>query len=851
MGSVTTSTLTDPLGPAGVSRIDRQEQGGVLWAALLNNTPTGVTFYRSTNGGASWSTAGSFTAPSTILDLSGLHITSGGELWIGYRTNENSEDRIYIRRCVGTATTFTAGNALIVAQPANGGVAASVHTGVDLTVVGDPATGTARVVVAVGTALGNGTAGVSIYAANQAANGTLTSYNAAVTGKRQWLYTTTTGRITPQMDIEHWGGGKGANVPHLWVAFGRGELRCVKLAWNGSTWSGPTTTVQIKAGLAAQDCMPARWDGKRFIMAVPNPDTTDTVLMAERDQANSKTTTRVTPSHPTGVVRNCTISYNSENGDFRIYAVGTSSAVLYFVDFNRTAGTWTSWSTVTATAITGTGGTNYGVRHESYGNARYDVLTAHSGSPNTIASTHQVLTYAPNTPAWVYGSTANSLPANGSPMNVGAALDLVWSFSDPDPADSQSAWALSRQIGAGALSYFRASDSTWQASEQKNSGATTSRTLASAWATHTDANYTYKVKVWDAGDLASLYSDGLVVVPSTPVNPTITAPATDGTTWTSDTVSITWTVTEQTAFRINLLSGSDVLYDSGWQGGTATTFTIPATVADGSGYTVRLWTRNLEGLQSAAVDRTVVVDYVEPPTPTVTPTAMQASGLIRVVVANPPITVYNTNPYFEANTSGWAVAGGTIARSTAHAHEGVASLLLTPSGAAATVEAYTTGFVAATAGQPYTFRPWLRCAVARSVRIAIVWWNGTSETGDSNVSEAVAANTWTQLEATGVAPPGTVGWRLGVSMSGSPPNTHLLYIDEARLMPGGTPDVLSNDVVRRHAGVTDSSTDVTIVRGLPVNATFDDWAARSGRAYEYRALARGANGTTGAGAWTA
>ncbi len=710
MGSVATSTLTDPLGPAGISRIDRQDQGGVLWAALLNNTPTGVTFYRSTNGGSSWSTAGSFTGPSTILDLSGMHITSGGELWIGYRTNESNEDRIYIRRCIGTAAAFTAGNALIVAQPANGGVAGSVHTGVDLTVVGDPATGTARAVVAVGTALGVGTAGVSIYAANQAANGTLTSYNAAVTGKRQWLYTGTIGRVTPQMDIEHWGGGKGAYVPHLWVAFGRGELRCVKLAWNGSTWSGPTTTVQIKAGLAAQDCTPGRWDGKRFIMCVPNPDTTDTVLMAERDQANSKSTTRVTPSHPTGVVRNCTISYNSENGDFRIYAVGTSTAVLYFVDFNRAAGTWTSWSTVTGTAITGTNGSNYGVRHESYGNARYDVLTAHTGSPNTIASTHQILTYAPNAPTWLYGTNASTPGSNGAAWSVASQMILDWAFSDPDPTDSQTAWAMSRQIGAGTVQYYRLSDTTWQASEVKNVSGSTQTTLpAAVWVGGggaADPAHTYKVKVWDSGDTASLYSDGLVVVPSTLVNPTITSPASDGATWTTDTVTVGWTGAEQTAFRVQLVSGSDIVSDSGWVGGTATTYTIPWPVADGSSYTIRLFTRNLEGLTSNQVSRTLVVDYIEPALPTLTATAMPLLGVIRAVITNP-----------------------------------------TPS--------------------------------------------------------------------------------------------------------GGQPGVLAVELMRRDAGDAGGTSVVTVAKGLPVNATWDDWTARSGRSYEYRAVARGDNGTTGYGAWTA
>jgi len=138
------------------------------------------------------------------------------------------------------------------------------------------------------------------------------------------------------------------------------------------------------------------------------------------------------------------------------------------------------------------------------------------------------------------------------------------------------------------------------------------------------------------------------------------------------------------------------------------------------------------------------------------------------------------NSFFETNTTGWAVAGGGIARSTAQFHEGAASLLLTPSGASV-AEVYTTSVVTTAAGQVLTARAWVRCAVARTVRVAIVWSNGVTETGDVHADVAVPAATWTLIEATGAAPTGTVGCRMGVSLSGSPPNTHLTYIDEATL----------------------------------------------------------------------
>ncbi|WP_328344771.1 hypothetical protein [Micromonospora sp. NBC_00421] len=706
MGSVTTSTLANPLNYPPVSQIARQSLRGHLWAAVINNAGNGVNYYRSTYGTGTWSLAGSWTISATVREISSLHIGNDERLTIAYRTAEASQDRIWVRRCQGDQLSFTAGTPLLAASPGNGGVAGSVHTGMDVQVVKIPADSTARVVVAVGTVVG-ASMGVTLYGANVSASEVLTSYNAVITGKRQWLSAPlSTGRSTPSLDIEHIGNAKTANSPHLWCVFGRTRAFVVKLAWTGRAWAGPTAPVSLDS-VAAQDAITGRWDGSRFLIAVPNPATgaTDTVAVTERNAANSLSVRWTSPPHPTGDVRNCTLAYNSTSGDFRVYAVGTSDTVLYYTDFQRATATWTSWATVTATPIMGTTGQNFAVRRESYGSARYDVLTAHAGSPNTIVSTHQVVTYAPDVPTWLVGSTSQAPPNNGAAMDVAASLDLPWLFSDPDPVDAQTAWALSRQIGSGAVQWLRASDATWQPAEQKNAGGTSLRVLPAGWASPTDDPYTFRVRVWDTADTASLYSDGLVVVPASPVDPTITAPTPDGVTWTSDTVAVSWAVTEQSAYRVQLRDGSDVLHDSGWRAGAGTSYTVPYPLADGVTYTIVVQTRNAKGLPSGEVVTTIAVDYVEPPLPTVSASPLPALGVIRLVITNP---------------------------------------------------------------------------------------------------------------APGV----------------------------------GQPALLGNDLQRREAGQPDEVA-VTVVQGLSAAGVYDDWTVRSGRNYEYRALARGANGTTGYGSWQA
>jgi hypothetical protein len=175
----------------------------------------------------------------------------------------------------------------------------------------------------------------------------------------------------------------------------------------------------------------------------------------------------------------------------------------------------------------------------------------------------------------------------------------------------------------------------------------------------------------------------------------------------------------------------------------------------------------------------------------------------------PQVTVYadpaegvtlNANPFAETDASDWTAFGGTIARSTAQAHQGSASLLLTPSGSAASAEA-TTSYVPVTAGRQYRLSAWVRCDAAREVRVMVVWSDGSTETGNLGTTVAVAATTWTLIDTVVTAPVGAVQGRLAVAMFSTPPASHLLYFDEARVRQVGTEGGL-------HFNVTDVKGDV-------------------------------------------
>jgi hypothetical protein len=159
---------------------------------------------------------------------------------------------------------------------------------------------------------------------------------------------------------------------------------------------------------------------------------------------------------------------------------------------------------------------------------------------------------------------------------------------------------------------------------------------------------------------------------------------------------------------------------------------------------------------------------------------------VRVSVGVAPL---NANPYFETTAVPWTASGGVVARSTAQAHEGTASLLLTPDGVTAQSVARSEVLTGIVAGASYRAAAWLRCAAARNVSLNIDWYTGAGVFISTSTSTlAVAVNTWTAFDFTAAAPATAGRAGITVSMDGTPPAGHLLHIDEAGLyaqLPAG------------------------------------------------------------------
>lgn len=146
-----------------------------------------------------------------------------------------------------------------------------------------------------------------------------------------------------------------------------------------------------------------------------------------------------------------------------------------------------------------------------------------------------------------------------------------------------------------------------------------------------------------------------------------------------------------------------------------------------------------------------------------------------------------TDASFEVSgaISVWTGAGGTLSLSTAQAHSGVNSALITVSGSptqATMRQTSAANFAPIVAGDSYQFSYWIYSSVALTTVGGIINWYSNSSTyvSSSNITtQAVPANTWTKLSTAVVAAPaGITLAQFGPTVAGSPANGTLLYFDD-------------------------------------------------------------------------
>jgi hypothetical protein len=143
---------------------------------------------------------------------------------------------------------------------------------------------------------------------------------------------------------------------------------------------------------------------------------------------------------------------------------------------------------------------------------------------------------------------------------------------------------------------------------------------------------------------------------------------------------------------------------------------------------------------------------------------------------------------FESGVANWTAVGGAVTQSSAQAHTGTYSALLTVSGSPS--QAYirpSTAAVLATADTDYETTMWVRSPQTLTVLPAVDYLDDVfGYVGGTYGSPVVlVANTWTQLTTSGPAPAGAV-YALYGPTANTPANGNTLYVDDVEFGVTGT-----------------------------------------------------------------
>ena len=142
-------------------------------------------------------------------------------------------------------------------------------------------------------------------------------------------------------------------------------------------------------------------------------------------------------------------------------------------------------------------------------------------------------------------------------------------------------------------------------------------------------------------------------------------------------------------------------------------------------------------------------------------------------------TTLNANPGFESGTTGWTTTGGTLTAVTTPVHNGSNSGRLAPNGSSGTVQIKPTAHAVVTPGVVYTVSGWIYAQVARRVELRALWLtSGATLISTDTVTLQLPPTTWTYFTGDFTAPPTAAFVDVAPTMTGTPPTTNVLYLDQ-------------------------------------------------------------------------
>ena len=207
-----------------------------------------------------------------------------------------------------------------------------------------------------------------------------------------------------------------------------------------------------------------------------------------------------------------------------------------------------------------------------------------------------------------------------------------WDFQDNNVDDTQSAYQVI---------VYRQSDGVQMYDSGKVTSGSTQATIPGGASLAYNVPYQWKVRTWDAADLAGPYSDLFLFKATHAPTGVMQIPGALDSSLDTDSPTVSWTYSHtegvgQRAYRVIVTAQgdpTDVVYDSDWIFRTDLTHDIPAGyLVNGGLYSAHVELLNQEGAQGTTDTANFDITYTGPPQPTISGSFVEDGGYNRLLI---------------------------------------------------------------------------------------------------------------------------------------------------------------------------------------------------------------------------
>jgi hypothetical protein len=801
---ITDSNHGDSLQGSAEKRLDIAPDG-TLWALIVTQGGPGkAKFFKSTNGGATWSYVASdigleqsSAVPSFYIDQDGYAHVS----WVKWAANPQ-----VVRYARGTPVTgggwvWT----YLTISPASG------RTGVDSDVVAFRSGSGWRVWVAYG--LGSA-GGDKVAQLNVTASGAL-----SVTATQHGPPTGAVNYQFGSLEFNHTGDGKTpAASPHVYlVTATQGSaslLRANRAVYSAGNWTWDSPVTIDASAQVDQTTMTTAWDGTRMMVAWS--EGTSTILCSEWDGVTT-VTARNPPAAPggTGTVLGLSLSVDPVTSDVYLAYYDATDGDVRWSKFTRASTTWSAW----AVAITRTASADDGkvqlVKHPTRDSVDMIYATGSGVAWQIYSSQLSALVRSPNAPTLSY-------PASGANLDLAAGVTFRWAYNPVSPGDTQQAWAFRRTYGV-TTEYWNAGAQTWGGSITWNTSVAADPSAApfaaGKWTNGTTYTWSARTRSSTGADSAWA-SDRTVIGTSAPVVDVVTPL---GLVYGETTPLVTWTYTgldAQASYEVRILVEDPAIDDTNpvlgqvWTSGVvnssiARQHRVATSLTNGVAYRAYVRSTSTTAVASPWDYSTFSISVVPPSGPLIEISdAVSYDTDVPYVRMNLTAQSSFLSAAQDAGTSGWINDTNTTV--AAQANDSVLQIFqgvkLTSVGSGLMGIVTDVGTPpAAPFGQPaltgplsfpvvpgvaYTGLAGMKSAsLTRSARVRIRWYDADDGTGtllSEDVGDQVAISTagYSQVILSAVAPVGAMLARMVIEVLGSVGAGEIFYMAFPAFTPG-------------------------------------------------------------------